>query len=104
MFNEHFLKLKSQVALEQAERKKRKLDANPYSFTSPSPAAKSSSTSRPRSLNVSSDSEHENETSWDATNGAMHEIYLNLKHSRVEISDEDAAKIRSRHGAMAPGN
>ena len=99
MFNEHFLKLKSQVALEQAERKKRKLDANPYSFSSPSPAAKSSAPTRARSLHVSSDSEHENETSWDATNGAMHEIYLNLKNKRLEnksMVSADSLNVKDR--------
>jgi putative ubiquitin-RnfH superfamily antitoxin RatB of RatAB toxin-antitoxin module len=84
MFNEHFLKLKTQVALEQAERKKRKLEASRYTFPLPSPSAKSSSSSRPKSLDLSSDSEHENESTWDATNGAMHEIYLNLKNKRME--------------------
>jgi hypothetical protein len=69
--------------LEQ-ERKKRKLDANPYSFTSPAPTARSSSSSRPQSLDHSSGSDHDIESMWDATNGAVQEIYLNLKNKRLE--------------------
>jgi hypothetical protein len=85
MFSEHFLKLKSQVALEQAEKKKRKLEANPYSFTSPAPTARSSSSNRPQSVDHSSDSDHDIESMWDATNGgAMQEIYLSLKNKRLE--------------------
>ena len=84
MFSEHFVKLKSQVALEQAERKKRKLEANPYSFTSPATTLKSSSSSGPQSLDHNSDSDHDIESVWDATNGAMQEIYLSLKNKRLE--------------------
>ena len=84
MFREHFMKLKTQIALEQAERKKRKLDANPSSYGSLAPATTNTATSRPKSFDQSSDSEHDSEACRDSTNGAMQEIYHSLKHKRLE--------------------
>ncbi len=77
------MKLKTQIAVEQAERKKRKLDANPSSYGSLAPAT-TNTTSRPKSFDQSSDSEHDSEACWDATNGAMQDIFLSLKHKRLE--------------------
>ncbi len=90
------MKLKSQAALEQAEKKKRKLEANPYSFTSPAPAARSSSTSRPRSVDQSTDSDQDIESMWDATNGAMQEIYINLKNKRIEQQPTGNAVLNAK--------
>ncbi len=82
MFSDHFAKLKCQVALEQAERKKRKFTVHATSFSSPSTGTKSSSSSRAHSVDKSPDSDSDSDVVWDPTNGAMHEIYVKTTRIR----------------------